>query len=64
MMNNQLSQIKRLNKLFAAFNRELADYDASKDMEVSIDVLKEEKKLVREIKAMVDWVLERKMDNE
>jgi len=54
-MSNKLKQIKQLNKMFSEFISELTDYDLFKDIEVSTDVLKQEKILLREIKALNEW---------
>ncbi len=54
-MSNKLKQIKQLNKMFSEFISELTDYDFFKDLEVSTEVLKQEKLLVREIRLLGDW---------
>ncbi len=54
-MSNKLKQIKQLNKMFSEFISELTDYDLFKDIEVSTEVLKQEKILLREIKALFEW---------
>ncbi len=54
-MSKSLARIKRVNKLFSQFIDELGEYNDTKELHVTPEVLAQEKILVKEIVALTEW---------